>query len=64
SPATRSDPGTQLWTAMEVAAAAIVPGSSLVPVMLPGATDCRFYRAMGGAIAYGANLLEPSLTFG
>lgn len=35
-----------------------------VPVMLPGGTDCRYYRGIGGAVAYGANLLEPSLTFG
>lgn len=35
-----------------------------VPVMLPGGTDCRYYRGLGGAVAYGANLLEPSLTFG
>lgn len=32
--------------------------------MLPGGTDCRYYRGIGGAVAYGANLLEPSLTFG
>ncbi|CAN0126031.1 unnamed protein product, partial [Scytosiphon promiscuus] len=63
-PASRSEPDTPLWTAMEKAASAVIPGSSLVPVMLPGGTDCRYYRGIGGAVAYGANLLEPSLTFG
>lgn len=64
TPATRSKPDTPLWRAMEKAASDIVHGASIVPVMLPGATDCRFYRSLGGAVAYGANLLEPSLTFG
>lgn len=63
-PATRSPPGTPLWKAMEKAAADILPGSSLVPVLLPGSTDCRYFRSLGGSVAYGANLLEPSLTFG
>lgn len=49
---------------MEKAAASIIGGATLVPVMLPGATDCRFYRGLGEAVAYGANLLEPSMTFG
>ncbi|CAM9555943.1 unnamed protein product [Ascophyllum nodosum] len=64
TPATRSEPDTPLWRAMEKAASAIVKGATLTPVMLPGGTDCRFYRGLGGAVAYGANLLEPSMTFG
>ncbi|CAM9884253.1 unnamed protein product [Discosporangium mesarthrocarpum] len=64
TPATRSEPGTPLWRAMEISAKAIVPGASLVPVMLPGATDCRFFRTLGGAVAYGGNLLDPSVMFG
>lgn len=63
-PPSRSEPDTPLWHAMEKAASAIIDGASLVPVMLPGGTDCRYYRGIGGAVAYGANLLEPSLTFG
>ncbi|CAN0330849.1 unnamed protein product [Pylaiella littoralis] len=63
-PASRSEPDTPLWQAMAKAASAIIPGALLVPVMLPGGTDCRYYRGLGGAVAYGANLLEPSLTFG
>ncbi|CAN0036822.1 unnamed protein product [Laminaria digitata] len=64
SPASRSEPNTPLWVAMEKAASSIVEGATLVPVMLPGGTDCKHYRGLGGAVAYGANLLEPSLTFG
>lgn len=63
-PASRSEPDTPLWVAMEKAASCIVEGATLVPVMLPGGTDCRHYRRLGGAVAYGANLLEPSLAFG
>eukprot|EP00903_Cladosiphon_okamuranus_P015751 g14537.t1 len=63
-PPSRSEPDTPLWHAMEKSASAIIDGASLVPVMLPGGTDCRYYRGIGGAVAYGANLLEPSLTFG
>ncbi|CAN0079628.1 unnamed protein product, partial [Ectocarpus sp. 6 AP-2014] len=63
-PASRSEPDTPLWKAMEKAASAVIKGASLVPVMLPGGTDCRYYRGIGGAVAYGANLLEPSMTFG
>ena len=63
-PASRSEPDTPLWLAMEKAASSIIKGAALVPVMLPGATDCRHYRGLGGAVAYGANLLEPSMTFG
>lgn len=63
-PASRSEPDTPLWAAMEKAASSIVEGATLVPIMLPGGTDCRHYRGLGGAVAYGANLLEPSLTFG
>lgn len=49
---------------MEKAAAEVIAGATIVPVLLPGATDCRHYRDKGGAVAYGANLLEPSMTFG
>lgn len=63
-PASRSEPDTPLWLAMEKAASSIIEGATLVPIMLPGGTDCRHYRGLGGAVAYGANLLEPSLTFG
>ena len=63
-PASRSEPEGPFWIALEKVASSIVEGATLVPAMLTGATDCRHYRKLSGTVAYGANLLEPSLTFG
>ena len=38
------------------------PGSSLLPDVIVGSTDARFFRQKG-AVAYGAGLFVPDLTF-
>ena len=44
--------------AMERAVRRELPGGSLVPLINPGATDCRFMRELG-AEAYGFSLFDP-----
>jgi acetylornithine deacetylase/succinyl-diaminopimelate desuccinylase-like protein len=44
--------------AMERAARKEIPGATLVPLIMPGASDCRFMREQG-AEAYGFSLFDP-----
>jgi acetylornithine deacetylase/succinyl-diaminopimelate desuccinylase-like protein len=44
--------------AMERAIRKEMPGATLVPLIMPGASDCRFVRAQG-AHAYGFSLFDP-----
>jgi len=44
--------------AMERAIRKETPGGTLVPLIMPGASDCRFMRAQG-AHAYGFSLFDP-----
>jgi acetylornithine deacetylase/succinyl-diaminopimelate desuccinylase-like protein len=44
--------------AMERATRKEMPGATLVPLIMPGASDCRFMRAQG-AHAYGFSLFDP-----
>lgn len=44
--------------AMERAVRVELPGARLVPLIMPGATDCRFLRGLGTA-AYGFSLFDP-----
>ena len=44
--------------AMERAIRKEMPGATLVPLIMPGASDCRFMRAQG-AHAYGFSLFDP-----
>jgi len=44
--------------AMERAIGSEIPGATLVPLIMPGASDCRFMRAQG-AHAYGFSLFDP-----
>jgi len=44
--------------AMERAIRKEMPGATLVPLISPGASDCRFMRAQG-AHAYGFSLFDP-----
>ncbi|CAM9731051.1 unnamed protein product [Chrysoparadoxa australica] len=62
SPGSVSNGDTPMWRAMQRAAGEIIDGAELVPVILIGATDSRFYRRKG-TTSYGAALFEPSVTF-
>ena len=44
--------------AMERAIGKEMPGATLVPLIMPGASDCRFMRAQG-AHSYGFSLFDP-----
>lgn len=44
--------------AMEKAVRKEIPGGTLVPLIMPGASDCRFMREQG-AEAYGFSLFDP-----
>jgi acetylornithine deacetylase/succinyl-diaminopimelate desuccinylase-like protein len=44
--------------AMERAVRKEIPGATLVPLIMPGASDCRFLREQG-AEAYGFSLFDP-----
>jgi acetylornithine deacetylase/succinyl-diaminopimelate desuccinylase-like protein len=61
SEATNSPRGNPLWEAIGSAAQAAYPGAELVPGMIVGGTDARFYRQRG-AVAYGAGLFSPQIT--
>jgi acetylornithine deacetylase/succinyl-diaminopimelate desuccinylase-like protein len=64
SPPTSSPfgPGNPLWASLAERTQRAYPGSSLVPGLIVGATDGRFYRERG-ATAYGAGLFSPELDF-
>ncbi len=59
--ATESPRGNALWDAVSNATQVAYPGASLVPGMIVGGTDARFYRDKG-AIAYGTGLFSPDVT--
>jgi acetylornithine deacetylase/succinyl-diaminopimelate desuccinylase-like protein len=61
SPATSSPLATPMWDAMAAAVQAQHAGTSLVPGMIVGLTDARFFRARG-VVAYGAGLMSPGLS--
>jgi acetylornithine deacetylase/succinyl-diaminopimelate desuccinylase-like protein len=61
SEATNSARGNALWDAVGSATQAAYPGAELVPGMIVGGTDARFYRGKG-AIAYGAGLFSPQVS--
>jgi len=50
-----------LWDALAAHAQVAYPGSRLLPGILVGGTDARFFREKG-AVAYGAGLFSPSMT--
>jgi acetylornithine deacetylase/succinyl-diaminopimelate desuccinylase-like protein len=59
-------PGNALWDVLAARTQVAYPGARLVPGLIVGATDGRFYRRRG-KIAYGAGLFSPSIdasTFG
>ena len=68
SPLSTSDPtespaATPLWEALAAEAQIAYPGAHLIPGLVVGGTDARFYRD-DGAVAYGAGLFSPSIDAG
>jgi acetylornithine deacetylase/succinyl-diaminopimelate desuccinylase-like protein len=63
---TQSPMGNALWDAVAKHTQSVYPGASIVPGLVVGGTDARFYRDRG-RVAYGAGLFSPSMdmaTFG
>ena len=58
---TRSPMDNPLWDALRTRTQVAYPGANLVPGIITGGTDARFYRSKG-AIAYGAALFSPEVT--
>ncbi|MDH3294087.1 MAG: M20/M25/M40 family metallo-hydrolase, partial [Acidimicrobiia bacterium] len=61
--ATSSPIDTPLWHALAKATAKAYPEAVLVPSLITGGTDSRFFRERG-AVAYGAGLLSPAVDAG
>jgi acetylornithine deacetylase/succinyl-diaminopimelate desuccinylase-like protein len=53
----------RLWDALQGAIGEVVPGTHLVPAMIPVGTDARFFRPRG-TIAYGVGLFDHQVGFG
>ncbi len=58
--ATESTTESPLWQTLAKAVSAAPGGSRIIPSLVTGGTDSRFYRNKG-AVAYGAGLLSPSV---
>jgi acetylornithine deacetylase/succinyl-diaminopimelate desuccinylase-like protein len=59
--ATSSPADTPLWDAMGRAASRFYPDASLVPMLMTGATDARWFRRNLDAIAYGFGIFSTKL---
>jgi acetylornithine deacetylase/succinyl-diaminopimelate desuccinylase-like protein len=59
---TRSPTDNELWDVIGRRAQVAYPGAEIVPGLVVGGTDARFYRQRG-AVAYGAALFSPNVTF-
>lgn len=59
--ATRSAQDNPLWDALSTHAQVAYPGAELLPGIMVGGTDARFYRE-AGSIAYGAALFSRDIT--
>ncbi len=55
-----SSPNTALWDALCDAISVAYPGAEVLPSMVTGGTDARFFRRRG-VPAYGAGLLSPEV---
>jgi acetylornithine deacetylase/succinyl-diaminopimelate desuccinylase-like protein len=62
SESTRSQTDNELWRVVERQVHGAYPGAELVPGLIVGGTDARFYR-QHGSVAYGAALFSPGVTF-
>lgn len=60
--ATESPRGNALWDAVASATQVAYPGAELIPGMVVGGTDARFYRSRG-TVAYGTGLFSPEVTY-
>jgi acetylornithine deacetylase/succinyl-diaminopimelate desuccinylase-like protein len=59
---TESPRGNALWDAISSATQVAYPGAQLLPGLIVGGTDARFFRDKG-AVAYGTGLFSPSVSF-
>ena len=59
NPGNDSPTNTPLWKAIEKSVQELIPGSEIVPFVLPAVTDSRYYRARG-TVSYGAALFDPN----
>ena len=62
SESTRSATDNALWDVVNGRIQVAYPGSELVPGLILGGTDARFYRERG-TVAYGAALFSPGVSF-
>ena len=60
--ASASTVDSPLWRVLTSRVRAVYPDAQLLPSLIVGGTDARFFRAKG-ATAYGAGLLSPDMTF-
>jgi acetylornithine deacetylase/succinyl-diaminopimelate desuccinylase-like protein len=63
NPASASAVETPLWDVLQRVTATLDPGVRMVPFMVVGATDARFFRRIG-SVAYGYQLLSERIPFG
>ena len=59
--ATESPRGNDLWDAISAATQVAYPGAELLPGLIVGGTDARFFRNKG-AVAYGTGLLSRDVS--
>jgi acetylornithine deacetylase/succinyl-diaminopimelate desuccinylase-like protein len=59
---TQSPTGNPLWESVRRSTQVAYPGASIVPGLVVGGTDARFYRHRG-RVAYGAGLFSPTMDF-
>ncbi len=55
-------PGSALWDTLTTHTQIAYPGARLIPGLVVGGTDARFYRDRG-KVAYGTGLLSPQMDF-
>ena len=60
--ATESPTDNELWDTISKRTQVVYPDATLVPGLVVGGTDARFYRQRG-RVAYGAGLFSPSMDF-
>ena len=61
-PSTASPIDTPLWDSLERVTGRLVPGSGLLPFLMVGGTDNRFFRR-AGSVGYGFALFSQRLSF-
>ena len=60
-PSTSSGTNNALWRALASSVRDSYPGAGVIPSMVTGGTDARFFRQKG-VVAYGAGLLSPRVS--